>query len=330
MSSKKNKKAPHHTGRLRRKLIVFERIIKTGCINFVRNAWLAVAAIAVMVTTLTIVLFSVIANATFNNTIEQLTDKIDVSIFLKDEVTDQQRETLINDLNNQDNVKSVVYISKDQALEEYKKQNQDNLDLLLAISQTENPLPASLRVKPEDPNRLSELRTFLDREDIQALQSEETSYSGDRKEAIDKITATTDFFQRAGVISVLVFTTISMLIIFNTIRMAIFNRRDELNIMRLLGASTWYIRGPFIVETVLYGIVAGLISVLICGTLFTLSSNTFEASSLGLLDIGFANTFFTDNYWKILGIQVSIGVIIGAASSYSATRRYLKFKAPKK
>ncbi len=201
---------------------------------------------------------------------------------------------------------------------------------LLAISQTDNPLPASLRVKPEDPNRLSELRTFLDKEDIQALQSEETSYSGDRKEAIDKITATTDFFQRAGVISVLVFTTISMLIIFNTIRMAIFNRRDELNIMRLLGASTWYIRGPFIVETVLYGIVAGLISVLICGTLFTLSSNTFEASSLGLLDIGFANTFFTDNYWKILGIQVGIGVFIGAASSYSATRRYLKFKAPKK
>lgn len=328
--SKKNSSKPKQTGSFKRRLIVFERIIKAGCINFVRNAWLAVAAIAVMVTTLTIVLFSVIANATFNNTIAQLTDKIDVSVFLIDEVTDEQRDTLIAELNGQSNVKSVEFISKDQALEEYRDQNKDNIDLLLAISQTDNPLPASLRIKPEDPNKLEELRDFLGREDVQALQSEETSYSGDRKEAIDKIAGTTEFFQTAGVVSVVIFMVISMLIIFNTIRMAIFNRRDELNIMRLLGASTSYIRGPFIVETVLYGIVAGLISVLLCGTLFSLSSTTFEASSLGLLDIGFANTFFTDNYWRILSAQLGIGVAIGAGSSYYATRRYLKFKTPKK
>jgi len=321
---------PHQTGQFRRKLIVTERILKAGCINFVRNAWLAVAAIAVMVTTLTIVLFSVIASATFNNTIEQLTDKIDVSVFLTDEVTEEQRTKLISELESQENVQSVEYRSKEEALEEYKKQNQDNLDLLLAISQTDNPLPASLRIKPKDPEKLQELKPFLERADIKALQSEETSYSGDRKEAIDKITSTTDFFQKAGIISVALFTVISMLIIFNTIRMAIFNRRDELNIMRLLGASTSYIRGPFIVETALYGVVAALISVLICGTLFTLSSSTFEASSLGLLDIGYANTFFTEHYWKIMGGQLAIGIFIGVASSYYATRRYLKFKSPKK
>lgn len=325
-----SKNKPHQTGEIGRKMLIFERIIKAGCINFVRNAWLAIAAIAVMVTTLTIVLFSVIANATFNNTINQLTDKIDVSVFLKDEVTDQQRDNLIKELESQENVQKVEYRSKEEALKEYKKQNQDNLDLLLAISQTDNPLPASLRIKPKDPERLQELKPFLERDDIKALQSEETSYSGDRKEAIDKITGTTDFFQKAGIVSVALFTLISMLIIFNTIRMAIFNRRDELNIMRLLGASTSYIRGPFIVETILYGIVAALISVLICGTLFTLSSSTFEASSLGLLDIGYANTFFTDNYWKIILAQLAIGTFIGAASSYYATRRYLKFKSPKK
>lgn len=325
----KKKRAPHQTGRLQRKFIVFERIIKAGCVNFVRNAWLAVAAIAVMSTTLTIVLFSVIANATFNNTIEQLTDKIDVSVFLKDEVTEEQREALISELKSQENVQSVEYTSKEEALEEYKRQNQDNLDLLLAISQTDNPLPASLRIKPIDPNELEQLKPFLEREDIQALQSEETSYSGDRKEAIDKITGTTDFFQRAGVIAISIFTVISMLMIFNTIRMAIFNRRDELSIMRLLGASTSYIRGPFIVETVLYGIVAALISVLICGALFSLSSTKFEASSLGLLDIGYANTFFTQYYWQIIGIQLAIGIVIGAGSSFFATRRYLKFRTLK-
>ena len=88
------------------------------------------------------------------------------------------------------------------------------------------------------------------------MQSDPTSYSGDRKAAVDKITSATHFFEEAGIAGIVVFVVISMLIIFNTIRMTIFNRRDELVIMRLLGASPWYIRGPFVVETVLYGAVA--------------------------------------------------------------------------
>src|SRR5690606_18467431 len=128
-----------------------------------------------------------------------------------------------------------------------KEQNRDNLDLLLAISQTDNPLPASLQIKPIDPNNIQGLRDFLEQPEIKELQSEETSYSGDRKEAIDKIAGATSFLRQAGVVSIIIFAIISVLIIFNTIRMAIFNRREELNIMRLLGASTWYIRGPFVV-----------------------------------------------------------------------------------
>lgn len=314
---------------LKRKLIVLERITKAGAVNFMRNAWLSAAAIAVMVITLTIVLFSVIARATFNNTIEQINNKIDVSVYLKDDISAEQKDNLIKQTQQLSTVKSVVYVSKEEALASYKEENKDNLDLLLAISQTDNPLPASLKIKPVDPNNLSELKSFLDKEENKALQSDETSYSGDRKEAIDKISSATSFFQKAGFISIIIFTVISMLIIFNTIRMAIFNRRDELNIMRLLGASTWFIRGPFIVETMLYGLIAAIISVLICNALFSLSSTTFEASSLGLLDISYANKYFIDNYWLILTAQIGIGIVIGAASSFFATRRYLKFKGPK-
>ena len=106
--------------------------------------------------------------------------------------------------------------------------------------------------------------------------------------------------------------------------MAIFNRRDELVIMRLLGATPGYIRGPFVVETMLYGAVAALISLIVCGSLFAVASKTLEASSLGLLDIGYSGEFFTSNLWKILTIQIAVGIIIGAASSAIATRRYLK------
>lgn len=314
---------------MKRRFIVLGRIIKAGCLNFIRNAWLAVAAIAVMVITLSIVLFSVIASATFNNTIDQITDGIDVSVYLIDSVTTEQRTDLTTQLQQLGTVESVEYISKDQALERYKAANQNNPDLLIAISQTDNPLPASLRIQPQDPNKLDELKAFLEREDIKALQSDQTSYSGDRKDAIDKIASATSFFQTAGLVGIIVFTIISMLIIFNTIRMAIFNRRDELNIMRLLGASTAYIRGPFIVETILYGFIAALISVALCQILFKVSSTAFEASSLGLLDISFASKYFTGHFWLILTTQIAIGILIGAASSFFATRRYLKFKTSK-
>lgn len=305
------------------------RIVKTGIQNFFRNLTLAIAAIAVMVITLTIILFSVITSATFGNTIDQLTDKIDISVYLKDSVTADKRSELIGKFQGLQNVKSVEFVSKDQALEEYKGDNQDNPDLLAAISQTDNPLPASLRIKPKDTNKIEEIRAFIESPDIKELQSDATSYSGDRKDAIDNITKATNFFQTAGLIGVAVFALVSMLIIFNTIRMAIFNRRDELQIMRLLGASTWFIRGPFVVETVVYGVIASLVSVAICHFLFVVSSNALGASSFGLLDIQFASTYFTSHFWLILTAQLGIGILIGAASSVIATRRYLKFKTSK-
>lgn len=302
------------------------RIVSNGVQGFLRNITLAVAAMAVMIITLTIILFSVVANATFANTVRQITDKIDISVYLKDDLAPEKRDSLIADVKNLANVRSVEYISKERALEIYKAANKTNVNLLLAISQTDNPLPASLKIKPRDPNKIGQIRDYLERPDVKALQSERTSYSGERKEAIDKITQATGFFTRAGVVGVFVFAAVSMLIIFNTIRLAIFNRRDELTIMRLLGASTWYIRGPFVVETIIYGIISAVVSVFLINAAFSVAASAFNASSLGLLDIGFASAYFKQHFWLILTLQLSIGILIGAASSLIATRRYLKFE----
>jgi cell division transport system permease protein len=314
---------------MKRKMTSLRRIFLAGCQNFVRNAWLSVAAMAVMVITLTIILFSLVANVTFSNTIQQIRDRIDISMYLKDDVTEKQRNDLITSLHKIDNVKSVEYISKDQALAAYKKQNQNNIDLLLAISQTDNPLPATLQIKLYNPDQIGTIKTFLDKKDIKALQSDETSYSGDRKAAIDKITAATRFIREAGVVGVIIFAVISMLIIFNTIQMAIFNRREELNIMRLLGANPWFIRGPFIVETILYGVVSAIISVILCNSVFAVSSSALNVNTLGLLDIGYASKFFAAHFWKIVGLQLALGILIGVLSSFIATGRYLRVRAPK-
>lgn len=314
---------------MNRRLITLRRIIHTGVVNFIRNASLAIAAMAVMVVTLTIILFSIVTNATFTNTIDQITSKIDISVYLKDNVSASQKDSLVNQLKGLPNVKSVTYLSKEQVFSRYSQQNAGNADLLSAINETSNPLPATILIKPIDLNKIGDIKTFLSKNDIAALQSDQPSYSGDRKAAIDKITHATNILREIGVVAVVTFTIISALIIFNTIQMAIFNRRDEIQIMRLLGANTAYIRGPFVVESIIYGILSAVISVLIINAAFVAASSALQASSLGLLDINYANDFFNSHFLWLLTAQLAIGIIIGAASSIIATRRYLKFKTSK-
>jgi cell division transport system permease protein len=281
-----------------------------------------------MIITLTIVLFSVLTNAAFNNTIAQITAKIDVSVYLKDSAPPAQVEQLLDDLRGLPNVQQVTYLDKTQALEAYKQQNAGNTQLLSAINQTDNPIPATVRIKPRELNKIQDIQNSLERQTYKPL-IDQISYNGDRKAAIDKIAHATNLLKRAGVAAVIVFAVISVLIIFNTIQMAIFNRRDELTIMRLLGASTWYIRGPFVVEAILYGIISALVSVLLIHSLFVASSSALQASSLGLLDINYAATYFRSKFWVLLTMQLALGILIGAASSIVATRRYLKFKTSK-
>jgi cell division transport system permease protein len=305
------------------------RILKAGVQNFVRNLTLAVAAMAVITITLTTILMLVVANATLNSTIKQVNNKITISVYLKDSVTDTQKNDLINTLKGLSEVQSVSYISKSEALALYEAQNAGNSSIQSAVAQTSNPLPATVDITPNNPSQLSQIKDYLNQPTVIALQSDPSSYSGALKKAIDKIAKTTTLLKEGGIISIVIFAGVSVLIIFNTIRMTIFNRRDELQIMRLLGASTWYIRGPFVVENVIYGLISAVLSMVIVDILFTTVSSSLQASSFGLLDIGYANYYFKHYFWFILLIQFLLGILIGAVSSVIATRRYLKFKTSK-
>lgn len=310
-------------------VLTFIRVLKNGFQNFLRNITLAVAAMAVITITLTTVLMLVIANATLNGTIKQINNKINISIYLKDSVTTQQKNDLLNGLKSLSEVKTVQYISKSEALAIYEAQNSANKSIESAVAQTSNPLPATVNVTPVNPSQLYQIKNYLDKPNILALQSDPSSYSGNLKTAINKIAKTTSLLREAGIISIIIFAAISVLIIFNTIRMTIFNRRDEIQIMRLLGASTWYIRGPFVIENIIYGVISAGVSILVVDILFTTVSNSLQASSFGLLDIGYSDYYFHHYFWYILLIQFALGILIGAVSSVIATRRYLKFKTSK-
>ncbi|MDB5171012.1 MAG: Cell division protein FtsX [Candidatus Saccharibacteria bacterium] len=312
---------------MQRKMTTLGRIFHTGTINFMRNISLAVAAMAVMVVTLTILLFSLITNATFENTIAQITDKISVSAYLLDTTTDDQAKNLVKELEKNPAVSHVTYLDKAHALQSYIKQNKDNQSLVTAAAEAGNPIPATIQVYPRDLNEVGNIKTALTTPGNVKLQTPGSpSYNGDRKQAIDSITHATNVLRRIGIVTVIVFAIICALIIFNTIQMAIFNRRDEITIMRLLGASTNYIRGPFIVESAIYGLLSAVFSILIINSAFLASSNALQASSLGLLDINYASQYFNTHFWQLLTVQIAIGILIGTVSSVIATRRYLKFK----
>ncbi len=311
---------------MQRKRSIFLRIFKSGCVNFVRNAWLSVAAIAMMVITLTIILLSVILNQTFRNTIAQITDRIDVSVYLKDDVTPKKTEDFLNEIRRLQNVKEVEYLDKNAVYEGYVLDNKDDPAALAAVSLIDNPFPATVRIKPKDPNDLESIRSFLETAESKELQSDQISYSEETKEAIDNITRTAKFVTEVGLVAVLIFAAVSVMIIFNTIQMAIFNRREELAIMQLLGATKRYIQGSFLVEAFLYGVISGLISVLLVNILLQVQTSVFDATSSGIVDITYAITYLGDNFLKLLAMQLGLGVGIAVLSATFATRRHLRKK----
>lgn len=298
------------------------RIIVAGTRNFVRNAWLSSAATAVMTVTLTLIMISFISNLALTATIKGVTDKIDVSIFLKNDLTQTQIDGFQQRLKASDNVASLTYVSPEQAVKNYKESNKNNPQLLAALDQAGNALPSSIQVKAKDPKKLGDIESIVKQSENQQLldPAAPPSYSGKRKGTIDRIVQFSNFFKTAGLGISILFLIISTLIIFNTIRMAIFTRRDEIEIMKLVGATKWFIRGPFVFEAALYGIIAAIIATILAYAIL------FGAASKVSSYIDFSTTMaiFRTYAPAIIAAELVIGIIIGACSSLLAMSRYLK------
>lgn len=301
------------------------RIFRYGLHNFRRNAWLTTAATLVMTVTLLIILATMIARFVFDDTINQVRQKIDVSVYLKDTATVPQITRFQNELQSVPIVTSVEYISKLEARQNFETQNKQEFERLQALAELgeENPFPATLRISTSDPNRLSELSGVINKPANKVLQSDEPSNTGPRREAIDRIANITRFLETAGLVAAVVFMAISVMIIFNTIRMAIFNRKDEIEIMKLIGADKSFIRGPFIVEAALYGILAAAFS---CIVIYAVLMS--RADMLAKYEIVIDPTIALFKQWPgpilvVLG-QLALGILIGIFSSLLAMRRYLK------
>ncbi len=323
--SKNNQKSSRSKNQKTRKhrLLTFSRILRYGFSSLARNSWLSIAATAVMTITLMIIFVSFLTQNILNNTLGELRDKVDMSIYLKTDTTDEQASELIKEVEKLTSVKSAQFISSEKARSQIAEENSSDSDVIAAIREATNQTPATLRVVVQDINDTTELQNFTKNNELikKYINSDyKPSFAGERKDTIESIGRAVDFAQKIGAGVAAIFMVISALIIFNTIRMAIFNRREEIEMMKLIGASKAFIRGPFIVEAMIYGFIAAIIatgigSIVLWRVAGTLSSYQITVQPTIDILISFG--------WVVLLGMIIIGSIIGVISSLLATKRYL-------
>ncbi len=309
--------------RKRRQWITFLRMCRYGVNNFSRNAWLTIAATAVMTITLLIVFATLAARSTLITTVDDIKNKVDMSIYLETDVEDDAVDTITSDLRKLRTVTNVSYISPEQARDAFAEQNKRNPDALSALNEATNKFSGTVRVKLKDINDTRELAEFVKtnktvKENIDP--DREPSFAGERKSAIEGIAKGVVFAERVGLVSTIVFVVISSLIVFNTIRMAIFNRKDEIEMMKLIGADKSFIRGPFIVEAVVYGFIAAILATILgVLSLYWLKDRLITGVQVG------PTLEFVMSYIGFVALgMIALGALIGIVSSLLATRRYLK------
>lgn len=324
--NKLNAKAFAQNKRKRRQWLTFVRMCRYGINNFSRNAWLTIAATAVMTITLLIIMVTFVARQVLADTVTATRNKVDMSIYLKTDTPSSDIQTVLKGVRHLSTVTSADYITPDKARHNFAESHSADQSTLNALNESTNVFPATIRVKLVDINNTTQLQNYVNHTKIVQNDLDPNnppSYSGPLKDSIKTIAHWTDMAQTLGSVISIVFVVISSLIVFNTIRMAIFNRRDEIQMMKLIGADRNFIRGPFVVEAVVYGFIAAVVASGIgIGLLYAAQSKLASAG----VAVGNTVHIFTTYFALVLLAMIVVGALIGVISSLLATRRYLKIQ----
>lgn len=310
--------------RKRRQWLTFVRMVRYGVNNFSRNAWLTVAATAMMTLTLLVIFISVSSRNILMDSVAQIRDSVDMSIYVVTDTPEEEVEKMKSDLKKLEGVNDVAYVTPQEARDTYREENRDNERALEALNIAEVEFPGRFRVAMEDINETESLDKYI-KEDERYLEYADTerepSFEGDRRVAIENIGRWVGFAEKLGLVISAVLVVISSLIVFNTIRMAIFNRKEEIHMMKLIGADKSFIRGPFLVEAIVYGVVAAVLATGLGVLMVHLASDTLEA--YGIVVSNTLQFIFVYGGYVLLGM-VLLGSLIGVLSSLFATYKHLK------
>lgn len=302
-------------------MTTFIRILKFGFKGFFRNIWLSIAASGIMVITILTISVLFLLNWIGGMTLDVVKDKVDISIFLRSDVTETEINQVRNKLLSLSEVKTINFVSKEEALGNFQKKHQENSLVLSSILELdENPLQPTLVVKARYPEDYSVIANQLKIEELDNI-IEKVNYE-DNREIINKLTSISQNLSKIGISLSAVFGFVVILVVFNTVRLTIYTQKEEIKIMRLVGATNNFIRLPFIIEGILYGLIGSIIASLILYPIINYSSpiiNEFmENQGIDIM------SYFSEHLVIIVTIEILIGMLLGMISSFLAVRRYLK------
>ena len=303
------------------------RVMKYGTQSFARNAWLSVAAIAIMTVTLLVLTATLVVTSAMGTAMDMVREQVDMSVYVRQEATRSEIDEIMGRMGQLVSVQNIRYVTPEEANAQavakiIEAENITDEDLIMAMAEAPNKLPWTLNVKIVDLNDPSELEEFVYHDEVtsELLDAKPPSFSSSHRETINNIAGTMRGVEIGGLVAAGVFGVIAILVVFNTIRMAIFNRKEEIYMMKLIGASKSFVRGPFVWEAMMYGVIAGGLS---AGVTFV---------GLGLLDGKFGGTLTPtvelawEWWWVVVVGLVLVGVVIGVVSARLATRKYLKLR----
>lgn len=287
--------------------------------NFYRNGWLSTATIFVMVLTLLVVSGLMVMSVMTEVAVETLKGKIDITVYFAKDTTEDKIVALTGELNNLGIVKDVEYTSKEDAILNFKDRHQNNSLLLQSLSELDdNPLQSSINIRAKDPSNFANIVSFLESSTAKALIDKINYY--ENQTLINRLTNFIKTIRQVGFVLIITFSLVAFLVSFNTVRVAIYTAREEISIMRLVGASNWFVRGPFLVEGLLYGLTASMVAIVLFYPMLSFAAPYVNAF-LPKADI---YNYFKANFFQFFGIISGIGMGLGVLSSFIAIRRYLK------
>lgn len=300
-------------------LLNIRRIIKAGLQDFWRNGWLTAATVSVMALALSMVMGLLLLSVLTEALISNLENKIDVAVYFNPGTEEIDILKIKNDLSALSEVKNIAYVSEEEALARFKERHKDDPVISQALEELDsNPLEASLNIKVKDTSQFPTIVSFLEKTDYEAIVSKVNYY--ENKDVIARLTAAISAIRKSGGVISIVLAVIAVLVAFNTIRITIYTLKDEVGIMKLVGATNWFVRGPFLVAGALYGVVASL------ATMFIFYPIVFVLSpAMGRFFPGTdLLAYFQHNFLTLWLILLVTGVILSVVGSIIAIGRYLK------
>ncbi len=301
----------------------FLRIVKFAFLNFWRNIWLSLVTISIITLSFLSINFFILANALIDTSMKAIEDKVSITVQFKKDAPDEVVMTVKDKITNLPETASVEYITKEQALEVMKEKYEKEGNITVSDSLKEldtNPLFASIIVKARNIESYPAIMNTLNTGEFDS--SIERKNFDDRKTLIQKIGVVKDRIKQVGLVINLFFIIITALIVFNTVRIAIYTRKEEVGIMKLVGAANWFVRTPLLLESSIYSVISITLTVLILypilGIVQPFADKIFDGQAFDVLG------FFSDHFLTIFGYQLLASIALNMISCSLAIGKYLR------